>query len=56
MRRCFAAAHWTVSKKEVDDNTWGDGTVLNQFPAPGTDVDPKDPGKIQLNVSSGNPA
>ncbi|MFI9150916.1 protein kinase [Streptomyces sp. NPDC053367] len=55
VRQCLAAANWNMSKKDVDNNTWGDGTVLQQFPAPGTDVDPKDPGEIQLNVSTGNP-
>jgi serine/threonine protein kinase len=55
VRKCLQAANWTLDKRDVDNNTWGDGTVLEQFPAPGTDVDPKDPGDIQLNVSTGNP-
>ncbi|MFF0201127.1 protein kinase [Streptomyces sp. NPDC005017] len=55
VRECLSAAGWHLKKKEVDNNTWGDGTVLDQFPAPGTDVDPKNPGEIQLSISTGNP-
>ena len=55
MKACFQAAGWTLHVKKVDDNTWGDGTVMDQFPSEGTDVNAKDPGTIELSVSTGNP-
>ncbi|MBL1109586.1 protein kinase [Streptomyces sp. 5-8] len=55
VKECLQAAGWKWDIKDQDDNTWGDGTVLNQFPAAGTDIDPDDPGSIQLSVSTGNP-
>ncbi|MFH8339456.1 protein kinase [Streptomyces sp. AM6-12] len=55
VKACFQAAGWTLQVKKVDDNTWGDGTVLDQFPSEGTDVNAKDPGTIELSVSTGNP-
>ncbi|MFF3916733.1 protein kinase [Streptomyces sp. NPDC001852] len=56
VKACFQAAHWQYSIKSVNDNTWGDGTVLDQFPSADTEVDPKNPGTIELSVSNGNPA
>ncbi|MFF9107885.1 protein kinase [Streptomyces sp. NPDC014776] len=55
VKACAQAAGWKIDIKKVDENTYGDGTVMLQFPAPGTDMDPKDV-EIQLNVSTGNPA
>ncbi|MFZ4234917.1 protein kinase domain-containing protein [Streptomyces murinus] len=55
VKACFQAAGWTLHVKKVDDNTWGDGTVMDQFPSEGTDVNAKDPGTIELSVSTGNP-
>ncbi|MEU2063685.1 protein kinase [Streptomyces sp. NPDC013455] len=55
VKECLQAAGWKWNIKFEDDNTWGDGTVLNQFPAQGTDVDPDDLGEIELSVSTGNP-
>ncbi|MFI2761050.1 protein kinase [Streptomyces echinatus] len=56
VKQCLQAAGWKWDIKDQEENTWGDGTVLNQFPAAGTDIDPKDPDSIQLSVSTGNPA
>ncbi|MEU8971417.1 protein kinase [Streptomyces monashensis] len=56
VKACFQAASWKYQITPVNDNTWGDGTVLDEFPAAGTAVDPKDPGTVQLKVSNGNPA
>ncbi|MFI2201901.1 protein kinase [Streptomyces sp. NPDC020192] len=56
VKACLQAATWKYDVKRVPDNTWGDGTVLNQFPTQGTDVDPKNPGTIELSVSTGNPS
>ncbi|TWV45025.1 protein kinase [Streptomyces misionensis] len=55
VKACFQAAGWQLKVKKVDDNTWGDGTVMDQFPSQGTDVNAKDPGTIELSVSTGNP-
>ncbi|WP_435643417.1 protein kinase domain-containing protein [Streptomyces sp. H49] len=55
VKACFQAAGWQLKVKKVDDNTWGDGTVMDQFPSEGTDVNAKDPGTIELSVSTGNP-
>ncbi|GAB2469950.1 protein kinase domain-containing protein [Streptomyces incanus] len=55
VKECFQAAGWDLDVRNVDENTYGEGTVMNQFPAAGTDVDPKDMPKIQLDVSTGNP-
>ncbi|MGW8062202.1 protein kinase domain-containing protein [Streptomyces ziwulingensis] len=55
VKECFQAAGWTMEVVEVDENTYGEGSVRDQFPTPGTDVDPKDMPEIQLKVSTGNP-
>jgi serine/threonine protein kinase len=56
VKACFQAAGWSMKIKYVDENTYGDGAVMDQFPSAGTDVDPKDMPEIELSVSSGNPA
>ncbi|MFD4813318.1 PASTA domain-containing protein, partial [Streptomyces sp. NPDC058418] len=56
VKECFQAAGWKIEVKKVDENTYGDGTVMNQFPSAGTDVDPEDMPEIELSVSTGNPA
>ncbi|MGW0331613.1 protein kinase domain-containing protein [Streptomyces sp. NPDC003011] len=53
---CLQAAGWNYSTNKMDENTWGDGTVLKQFPEANTDFDPKDPPKMQFDVSTGSPA
>ncbi|MER6467261.1 Stk1 family PASTA domain-containing Ser/Thr kinase [Streptomyces collinus] len=55
VKACFQAAGWKYEVKKVDDNTWGDGTVVTQFPAGGTDFDAKGSETVQLSVSTGNP-
>ncbi|WP_328341057.1 protein kinase [Streptomyces violaceus] len=55
VKTCAQAAGWQVSTKNVDENTYGQGTVMNQFPSKDTDVDPDDMPVIELNVSTGNP-
>ncbi|MGW4443633.1 protein kinase domain-containing protein [Streptomyces sp. NPDC004682] len=54
VKECARAAGWRVKEVHVDENTYGEGAVTDQFPKPDTDVDPKDV-EIQLNVSTGNP-
>ncbi|MER6344898.1 protein kinase domain-containing protein [Streptomyces sp. NPDC001595] len=56
VKACLQAAGWQLDIKDQDENTYGDGTVMNQFPAAGTDVDPTEDVEVQLYVSTGNPA
>ncbi|MFJ6573922.1 protein kinase [Streptomyces sp. NPDC091292] len=56
VKACLQAAGWGYDQKDTDENTYGEGTVMEQFPAPGTDVDPKDKPDLQLKVSTGNPS
>jgi serine/threonine protein kinase len=56
VKACFQAAGWQYELKDVNENAYGEGTVMTQIPEAETDVDPKDMPKIQLYVSSGNPA
>ncbi|MEU9731025.1 protein kinase [Streptomyces sp. NPDC048002] len=56
VRACARAAGWQVEPNDVDENTWGEDTVMGQFPEKGTDIDPENPPTIKLNVSTGNPA
>ncbi|MFI8188541.1 protein kinase [Streptomyces sp. NPDC085946] len=53
---CLKAAGWQYEKNPVDENTYGDGTVMKQFPAAGTDFAPENPPEIQFDISTGNPA
>ncbi|MGV9557139.1 protein kinase domain-containing protein [Streptomyces sp. NPDC003401] len=55
VKACFQAAGWSIKTKDQDENTYGDGTVMDQFPSAGADVDPEDMPEIELSVSTGNP-
>ncbi|MFF5156204.1 protein kinase [Streptomyces sp. NPDC000348] len=56
VKECFQAAGWGDFKVlDVDENTYGEGSVRDQFPPAGTDVDPEDMPQITLKVSTGNP-
>ncbi|GGZ82720.1 protein kinase [Streptomyces echinoruber] len=55
VKSCFQAAGWKMKIKYVDENTFGEGAVIDQFPSAGTDVDPKNVPEIELSVSTGNP-
>ncbi|MGW6013825.1 protein kinase domain-containing protein [Streptomyces sp. NPDC055210] len=56
VKACFQAAGWQYEAKSVDENAYGEGTVMTQIPEAETDVDPKSMPKIQLYVSTGDPA
>ncbi|MEU5087061.1 protein kinase [Streptomyces sp. NPDC021356] len=56
VKECLQAAGWQLKVIDQDENTYGQGTVMSQFPAADTDVDPKKMPVIQLNVSTGDPA
>ncbi|MFV0134788.1 protein kinase domain-containing protein [Streptomyces sp. HMX87] len=55
VKECFKAAGWRMEVVPVDENTYGEGSVRDQFPTAGTDVDPDDMPEITLKVSTGNP-
>ncbi|MFI1128796.1 protein kinase [Streptomyces althioticus] len=57
VKACFQAAGWgdKLTIVKVDENTYGEGSVREQFPPAGTDVDPENMPKITLKVSTGNP-
>ncbi|MFC5219194.1 protein kinase domain-containing protein [Streptomyces coerulescens] len=53
---CLKAADWDYKLTPVDENTFGDGTVMSQSPKSGTDFDPEDPPEMVFDVSTGNPS
>ncbi|MFK0112441.1 protein kinase [Streptomyces sp. NPDC091217] len=55
VKACFQAAGWRMKITHEDENTYGDGTIMDEFPSAGTDVDPKNVPTIELKVSTGNP-
>ncbi|MFC5953897.1 protein kinase [Streptomyces pratens] len=56
VKECFQAAGWQYEVIDVDENTYGDGTVMKQYPDAETDVEEDDVPKIQLYVSTGGPS
>ncbi|MET9441325.1 protein kinase [Streptomyces sp. NPDC006610] len=55
VKACLQAAGWQSKIVDYPENTYGEGAVMKQFPAPGTDVDPDEMPEIQLEVSTGYP-
>jgi hypothetical protein len=55
VKECAQAAGWQLKIEEVDENTWGEGAVMDQFPPAGTDIDPADAPEVILKVSTGYP-
>jgi hypothetical protein len=53
---CLQAAGWNYDKVSVDENVYGEDTVMRQSPKEGTDIDPDDPPTIQFDISTGNPS
>ncbi|MHC3424878.1 protein kinase domain-containing protein [Streptomyces sp. DT18] len=53
---CLSAGGWKWTVEKVDNNTFGEGTVISQKPDPNKEVDKKDKPSITLRVSTGNPA
>jgi serine/threonine protein kinase len=56
VKKCLQAAGWEYDTKKVDENTYGEGTVMEQYPSANEDVDPQQMPTIVLKVSTGNPA
>jgi serine/threonine protein kinase len=55
VQACLQAAGWKYETTNVDENTYGQGTVMRESPKEGTDIDPNNPGTLQFDVSTGNP-
>ncbi|MFF0480437.1 protein kinase [Streptomyces sp. NPDC004435] len=55
VKDCLNAAGWKTKKQTpVDENTYGEDTVLEQYPPAGTDIRP-DEAEFTLEISTGNP-
>ncbi|WP_030559561.1 protein kinase domain-containing protein [Streptomyces aureocirculatus] len=52
---CLQASGWRYDKIAVDENTYGEDTVMRTLPKAGEDLDPKSV-SIQFDISTGNPA
>lgn len=52
---CLQAAGWHYDKNKVDENTYGEDTIMRTVPKAGEDLDPKNV-DIQFDISTGNPA
>ncbi|MGW6026893.1 protein kinase domain-containing protein [Streptomyces sp. NPDC055099] len=55
VQKCLQAAGWQFDKRTIDENTYGEDTVMMQSPKEGSDVDPDDV-NIEFTISTGNPA
>ncbi|WP_406059989.1 protein kinase [Streptomyces sp. NBC_01077] len=55
VKECIQAAGWKLmTQRPVDENTYGEGTILEQYPPAGQDIAAKD-AEFTLNISTGNP-
>ncbi|MET9376096.1 protein kinase [Streptomyces sp. NPDC002992] len=55
VKDCIQAAGWKIkTQTPVDENTYGEGTVLSQYPPAGEDAS-KDDAEFTLEISTGNP-
>ncbi|WP_369218297.1 PASTA domain-containing protein, partial [Streptomyces flavofungini] len=52
---CLQAAGWGYDKRPIDENAYGQDTVMRQTPKEGTEIDPKNV-EIQFDISTGDPA
>ncbi|WP_155056277.1 Stk1 family PASTA domain-containing Ser/Thr kinase [Streptomyces blattellae] len=52
---CLKAAGWGYTKVDINENTYGEGTIMRQAPETRTDFDPDDPPEMVFQVSTGNP-
>ncbi|MEV5971838.1 protein kinase [Streptomyces sp. NPDC051921] len=56
VKACIQAAGWKIkAESSVDEATYGQGTVMTQYPRQGTDISKED-AEFVLEVSTGNPA
>ncbi|CAM5474381.1 Stk1 family PASTA domain-containing Ser/Thr kinase [Streptomyces narbonensis] len=55
VKDCVQAAGWKIkSQRPVDESTYGEGTILEQYPPAGEDITAED-AEFTLTVSTGNP-
>ncbi|KQX49543.1 MULTISPECIES: protein kinase [unclassified Streptomyces] len=55
VKDCVRAAGWKImTQTPVDESTYGEGTVLEQYPPAGEDIADKD-AEFTLKISTGNP-
>ncbi|WP_282696401.1 protein kinase [Streptomyces sp. CC208A] len=55
VKDCVNAAGWKIKKQTpVDEATYGEDTVLEQYPPAGTEISPED-AEFTLQISTGNP-
>ncbi|MFE1343911.1 protein kinase [Streptomyces sp. NPDC058757] len=55
VKDCIRAAGWKIKKQNpTDENTYGEDTVLGQYPPAGEDIAAKD-AEFTLEISTGNP-
>ncbi|MEV8586792.1 protein kinase [Streptomyces sp. NPDC051180] len=55
VKDCVQAAGWKITTQTpVDESTYGEGTVLEQYPPAGEDITDKD-AEFTLKISTGNP-
>lgn len=55
VKACLQAAGWKLmTQRPVDESTYGEGTVLEQYPPAGQDITDKD-AEFTLSISTGNP-
>ncbi|WP_143664720.1 PASTA domain-containing protein, partial [Streptomyces sp. NRRL B-24572] len=55
VKDCIQAAGWKLmTQTPVDEATYGEGTVLEQYPPAGEDITDKD-AEFTLKISTGNP-
>ncbi|MDV9191299.1 PASTA domain-containing protein [Streptomyces sp. SR27] len=55
VKDCVQAAGWKIMvQTPVDESTYGEGTVLEQYPPAGEDIADKD-AEFTLKISTGNP-
>ncbi|MFD4630756.1 protein kinase [Streptomyces sp. NPDC058284] len=52
---CLQAAGWSYDKRKINENAYGEDTVMRQNPKEGTEVDPKTL-DLQFDISTGNPS
>jgi beta-lactam-binding protein with PASTA domain len=55
VQECLQAKGWKYDTTDVNENTYGEDTVMRQSPTAGSDADPDDMPRIQLDISTGNP-
>ncbi|MFD4373605.1 protein kinase [Streptomyces sp. NPDC058486] len=55
VKDCVRAAGWKIIKQNpTDENTYGEDTIMNQYPSAGTDISVDD-AEFTLEISTGNP-